>query len=157
MTATPPVTFSDATWVAMFPEFTPLTTAQGQAYFNMACLICGNSCTNPAFGDGNLSSLLYFLTSHFAWLNCPKDGNGNPAATGGAASPLVGRISSANEGSVSVQTEWTGGDKSSLESFLLQTKYGAAYYAMTSQYRTARYVGVPRGVINGAYPGYLWR
>jgi hypothetical protein len=90
----------------MFPVFSPLTSAQGQAYFNSACLICANSCSNPIFGDGNLETLLLYLTSHFAMLLCPKDSNGNPAATGQAPSPLVGRISSAQQGSVNVQTEW---------------------------------------------------
>ena len=149
-----PVVFSYATWVAMFSEFSPLTPAQGQAYFNNATLICANSASNPINGDGNLAALLYWLTSHFAWLQCPKDSNGNPAATGAIASPLVGRISNAQEGSVSVQTEWDGGDKSDLEAFLLQTKYGAFYYSATSQYRTARYLARPTFVVPG--PGW-WR
>jgi Protein of unknown function (DUF4054) len=149
---TPPVTFNFATWTASFPEFSALSSAQGQAYFNDACLICANSATNPINCDGNLPALLYWLTSHFAWLKCPKDGNGNPAATGTIASQLVGRISSAQEGSVNVQTEWTGGDGEALEAFLIQTKYGATYWAATAQYRTARYLARPTRV---AGPGFL--
>lgn len=150
----PPVTFSYATWVASFPEFSALTPEQGQAYFNDATLICANSCSNQINRDGNLAALLYWLTSHFAWLKCPKDANGNPAATGQLASQLVGRISDAAEGSVHVSTDWQmGGDATALEKFLVQTKYGAAYWAMTSQYRTARYLARPTIVVNGIFPG----
>lgn len=151
----PPVTFNFATWTAMFSEFSALTPDQGQAYFNQACLICANSCSNPIFGDGNLPALLYTLTSHFAWLFCPKDDNGNPAATGSAAAQTVGRISSAGEGSVNVQTEWNVQNQTSMEAFLTQTKYGAAYWASTSQYRTARYLARPTVVVNGLLPG-VW-
>lgn len=155
---TPPVTFAYATWVASFPEFSQLTPAQGQAYFNDATLICANAATNPMNADGNLAALMYWLTSHFAWLKCPKDANGNPAATGQIASQLVGRISNASEGSVSVQTEWQmGGDATALEKFLAQTKYGAAYWTLTSQYRTARYMARPTIVLNGAFPRLFGR
>jgi len=153
----PPVTFSQETFVAMFPEFAPLTPAQGQAYFNNASLVFGNSASNPANADGNLASLLYWLTAHFAWLQCPKDGNGNPAATGQIASQLVGRISSAAEGSVNVQTEWpTDGGTSAQEKFLMQTKYGAFFWAATSQFRTARYAARPtRVILGGLFPGFF--
>ena len=141
---TPPVVFDYPTWVGMFPEFAPLSAPQGQGYFNRACLICGNQCSNPIFATGNLPTLLYLLTSHIAWLSCPKDANGNPAATGTVASPLVGRIASAQQGSVNVQVEWAGGtDMSALEAYLTQTRYGTEYWAAIQQFRTARYIALP--------------
>lgn len=150
----PPVTFSYTTWVAMFPEFGALSAEQGQAYFNLACLICGNTCSNPINADGNLATLLYVLTSHEAWLRCPKDNNGNPAATGTPASPLVGRISSAQQGSVNVQLEWPlDGNSVAQEKYLAQTPYGAKYWADTAQYRTSRYAARPTRVVNGYFPG----
>ena len=154
-----PVTFSYATWIAMFPLFSPLTQEQGLAYFNLATLICANTSTNPINRDGNLAALLYLLTCHFAWLNCPKDASGNPAATGSPPSGLVGRISNATEGSVSVTTEWNAGSSSDLEAFLTQTEWGASYWAMTAQYRTARYLARPTRVVNGIGFGFgrgLW-
>jgi|WetSurMetagenome_2_1015567.scaffolds.fasta_scaffold00813_9 hypothetical protein len=154
-TSTPPVVFDDATWIAMFPEFSALTPAQGNAYFMQAGLICANSCSNPIFAGGTLPALLYLLTSHIAWLNCPKDANGNPAATGAPASSLVGRISNASEGSVSVATEWNGSGSPN-EAWFIQTRYGAQYWTATAQYRTARYLANPTRVINGVYPG-MWR
>lgn len=152
--STPPVVFSFATWTAIFSEFSALTPEQGLGYFMRATgSVIANSCSNPIFGDGNLPYLCYLATSHIAWLNCPKDGNGNPAATGTIASPLVGRINSAQEGSVSVQTEWNGGEQTQFDAFLTQTKYGVELLAAISTYRTARYLPRPTRVVNGVYPG----
>ena len=151
----PPVTFSYATWVAMFPEFTPLTPIQGAAYFMRATGgFAANSCSNPANGDNRLEYLLYLATSHVAWLSCPKDANGNPAATGTNAAELVGRINSAREGSVDVQTELEfGTDLGALQGYLSQTRYGLEYWAAIQNYRTARYIANPTRVINGLFPG----
>jgi hypothetical protein len=155
MTTSPPVVFSFATWTASFPEFAGLTSDQGQAYFDRACLICANSTTNPVFCAGVLSPLLYLLTSHVAWLNCPKDAMGNPSATGQPPAALVGRISSATQGSVSVQTDMPAqGDSSAMDAYLKQTKYGLEYLAQITQFRTARYVARPTIVGTGVYPGF---
>jgi len=154
--SSPPITFSYQTWVAMFPIFSALTPEQGQAYFSRATgAIVANSCSNPAFADGNLSYLVYLATSHVAWLNCPKDANGNPAATGTAPSPLVGRISSAQEGSVNVQTEWNAGDQTQFDAYMQQSPYGVEYLSAIAPYRTGRYLARPTIVINGIFPG-IW-
>lgn len=153
--ASPPVTFDYETWVTMFPTFANLTPQQGQAYFNLATMICANDVCNPANTCGLLTNLLYLLTCHMAFLNCPKDANGNPAATGDPASTLVGRISNASEGSVSVQTDYPlDGNSTAIEKFLSQTQWGVQYWAMTSQFRTARYAALPtRVVLGGLFPG----
>ena len=49
---------------------------------------------------------------------------------------LVGRISSATEGSVSISSDYLS-SPTALAQWLNQTPYGADYYAMTAQYRTA--------------------
>jgi hypothetical protein len=160
MTVTnPPIIFSYEMWVGLFPEFASVSSTQGSAYFLRATnTFAANSCTNPAFGDGRLEYLLYLATSHVAYLSCPKDANGNPAATGTEGSQLVGRISSASEGSVSVATEYqVGGDMDQLSAYLDQSKYGAEYYAAISNYRTAVYLANPTRVVNGfgsLYGGY---
>jgi Protein of unknown function (DUF4054) len=152
----PPVTFSYETWVTMFPEMAPLSASQGAAYFAQACLVCWNSITNPIFCTGNLATLLYLLTSHVAWLNCPKDANGNPAATGTPAAQLVGRINQASEGSVSVSLELNVGSSANAQlAYFSQTKYGLSYWTFTAQFRTARYVARPTIVVNGIFPA-LW-
>lgn len=156
MATTPPVTFSYATWIGLFPEFAGLGPVLGQAYFARAtATIIGNATTNPAFGDGNLTYLCYLATSHIAWLSCPKDANGNPSAAGSPASPIVGRINSAAEGSVNVSTEWNGGSKTDLAAYLTQTRYGAEYLAATSQYRTAQYAAQPTIVVGGRFRGFF--
>jgi hypothetical protein len=138
--------------VALFPEFAALDPTLGAAYFMRATgSIIANSTTNPIFGDGNLPYLIYLATSHVAWLNAPKDANGNPSATGTPAPNLVGRVSSASEGSVSLQLDWPSSDPSAQEKYLSQTKYGAEYWAATAQYRTANYAARPTIVRNGRF------
>jgi Protein of unknown function (DUF4054) len=153
----PPVSFSYATFIASFPEFSALSSGQVQAYFNRATgSIIGNSVTNPIFNDGNLPYLIYLATAHVAWLNCPKDANGNPAATGANSPPanLVGRISTANEGSVSLALEWPlDGNSSAQEKYLSQTKYGVEFWAALAPYRTAQYAARPTIVRNGRFRG----
>ena len=146
----PPIIFNYETWVALFPEFAPVSPTQGAAYFMRATnTFAANSCSNPAFGDNRLEYLIYLATSHVAYLSCPKDANGNPAATGTQASQLVGRISSASEGSVSVSVEYqVGSDMDQLSAYLDSTKYGAEYYAAISDYRTAVYLANPTRVVN---------
>lgn len=162
MTTTPPVTFDFPTWTSptipgqvFFPEFAPLGATLGQAYFNLAtATIVANATTNPAFGDGQLQNLIYLATSHVAWLNCPKDGNGNPAATGQKQMQLVGKISNASEGSVSVTLEYPlDGSSSAEEKYLAQTQYGVQLWQALAPYRTARYAARPTIVIGGRFRG----
>lgn len=144
---TPVVTFDFATWSGLYPEFSACSPTQGQDWFNRASFLCGNEPSNPANRQpGMLQSLLYLLTSHIAWLNAPRDIKGNPAATGQPASPIVGRINTASEGSVSVGADMgdvTAGSPS--QPWYMTTRYGAEYWAATAFVRTARYV---------AYPGF---
>lgn len=155
MTQAPVVTFDNAEWIAGFPEFTNVGAPLGQRYFNRASFLCGNEACNPANRQpGMLADLLYLLTSHIAWLNAPRDAQGNPAATGSPASPIVGRISQATEGSVSVSTDMgdaTAGSPS--QAWYLTTRYGAEYWYATAFVRTARYVAQPTVVVGPVYPG----
>ena len=154
------VEFNYGTWVARYPEFAAVSEQLAQAYWDEAALYCANNTCNPAFADGALPTLLNMLTSHIAWLNAPRDLNGNPASTGTPASPIVGRISSASQGSVSVSTEMgdvAGGSPS--QPWYMQTVYGSSYWFATSKYRTARYSANPMRVAGTGYPGYIggWR
>ncbi len=144
MTTVAPVTFDYGTWVATYPEFAACTPVQGQAWFNRACVYFDNTACNPAVivGATIFAQYLYMLTSHIAWMSAPRDANGNPAATGQPASPLVGRIASASEGSVNVSVEWESSGSPS-EAWYTQTKYGAEYWAATAQFRTFRYAAQP--------------
>lgn len=162
MTAPPPaVTFDYTTWISRYPEFANVGQDLGQAYFDEAGSFCANSAGNPAFCQtvyqGStpvtlLSRLLYMLTSHIAWLNAPRDANGNPSSTGSAPAPsIVGRVSSASEGSVSVSTELSAGGSPS-EAWFTQTKYGFSYWQASAGFRTMLYQPQPTIVADGVYP-----
>lgn len=159
--AFPAVTFNFAAWVAAYPEFVNADPVQAQFWFDSATDVFANDTCNPAWtGDTpRFTRLFWTLTAHIGWLSAPRDANGQPAASGQPASPIVGRISSASEGSVSVSAEWNGSGSPS-EAWFLQTKYGAQFWQATAQFRTARYVAQPTYVAGGrGYPpgGFLRR
>lgn len=155
MTSPVPVIFDNTYWTDGFPEFVNVGAPLGGRYFTRASYLCGNEPCNPLAGvDGMLSDALYLLTSHIAWLNAPRDANGNPAAAGMPASPLVGRINTATEGSVSVGADMGDANAGSpSQAYYMQTKYGAEYWAVTAAVRTARYVAQPTFVPGPVYPG----
>lgn len=152
MATTPPITFDYAYWVASYPEFAACSSGQGQAWFDRSTLFFWNDRGNPAWCAGEMlfKQYIYLLVSHIAWLNAPRDAQGNPAASGTPAPSIVGRVNSATEGSVSVSSEWNGSG-SPTESWYLQTKYGAEFWTATAPYRTARYAALPT-VVAGAGP-----
>lgn len=154
-----PVTYSYADWIAAFPEFAGCSAPQGQAYFNRAATIFANSTLNPAYcaqGAAGFKTVFYMLTSHIAWLNAPRDANGNPAATGQPASPIVGRINTASEGSVSVGADMGDANAGSpSQAWYMQTRYGAEFWAATAGQRTANYLANPIAMPETAFPGYF--
>lgn len=137
-----PIVFDYAAWVQAFPVFANVNEAQAQIYFNFATLYfanCGWTASLP-----QAPSLLNLLTAHIAWLWAPRDANGNPSSSGTFPAPsIVGRIASATEGSVTVQAEYDGNAGSPSAQWYNQTVYGAAYWAATVQFRSARYVRTP--------------
>jgi hypothetical protein len=154
MCANPPVTFDQTTFLAEYPEFTGMSLAQQQRYFNMANFYCWNDTQNPVFCLGLLPDLLYMMTAHLAWLFAPKDTNGLPTTTGTPTAALVGRISEATEGSVNVSLDIgdaTAGSPS--QPWYMQTQYGAAFWAATAQFRTARYFANPTVVPTAYFTG----
>lgn len=158
--AAPAVTFDYAAFVARYPEFGAIGQVLAQAYFDDAGAYCENDACNPAFGitvyNGStpmtlLARLLNMLTAHIAFLSAPRDAQGNPAASGSPPSPLVGRISSAAEGSVNVSVE-LGESGSPSEAFFSQTSYGLAFWQASAQFRTARYAAQPTIIADGVFP-----
>lgn len=151
------VTFDYAAWIVRFPEFVGVNQALAQAYFDDAGFICWNDASNPMMAtDGFLLRALNYLTAHIAWLNAPRDASGAIVSTGGGAPSIVGRISSASEGSVSVSTEWKGSGSPS-EDWFLQTKYGTTYWLMTAGFRTMRYAAQPTIVAGPIVPYRIGR
>lgn len=151
---TPAVTFNYAAWVAAFPEFAGVSETMATGYFSRAGLYCANDTLNPAFGAGVLPALLDLLTCHVAWMSAPRDANGRPASTGQPPSPIVGRVSSATEGSVIVAAEYNTGGSSPSEAFFVQTSYGAQFWQASAQFRTMRYSPRRTFVASGVFPYY---
>jgi len=124
------VTFVYADWAARYPELATYVNAQqAQLFFNEAQLYCDNTTSSPVADLTQLTMLLYMMTAHIAALN---------AALGSPSSPLVGRINSATQGSVSVQTQLDMPAGSA--QWFAQTKYGIAYWQASAQFRRFTYV-----------------
>lgn len=126
------VAFDYGAWVARYPEFAGVNAATAAAYFAEATLYHKNDATGPINDAAQQSMLLNMVTAHIA-ARYAKQANGDPA------SPIVGRITDATEGSVSVSADY-GATIGVQQAFWLQTKYGADYYAATARFRTARYI-----------------
>lgn len=132
------VTFNYTAWAAMFPMFGTLTQPQvvGMA-LPLAEQYCRNDGGGPVSTAATQTNLLNLMVAHICQLIFGV--NGQPP------SPLVGRISGATEGSVSVQTDF---EQTTNSAWYNQTPFGAAYWAATAPYRTARYVPGPRRVFS---------
>lgn len=128
------VIFNYARWAVRYPELSAsIPPPLAQAYFNEAQDYCDNSATSrikDATPGGQRERFLGMLTAHIAVLNAPIDCQ--------PASPLVGRISGAGEGSVNVQVQ--NDYPPGTVQWYQQTKYGAAFWSATAAYRTARYI-----------------
>lgn len=133
-----PVAFDYPLWAASYPELaSSVTPTTAEAYWGMAAIYLPNtagSLVRDNAPGGQRAVLLNMLTAHIAKLNAPINGE--------APSDLVGRISAASEGGVSVTAEMPGTTPNA--AWFMQTKYGAQYWQATAQYRTMRYRAGPR-------------
>ena len=137
------VAFNYDAWVARYPELAGSVSPQlAAAYFAEAELYCDNTPGSIVSDETRRSLFLNMLVSHIAQLNAPINGQ--------SSQTLVGRITSASEGSVSVSVENTSLPGSA--QWYQQTKYGAAYWAATAPYRTAKYVPGPQRIMDPFRP-----
>lgn len=116
--------------VAQFRESYPnlaSTDAQLEDYFAIAETFLLNTECSVVKDLSTRRRMLYLLTAHIATLNSNAE-NGQP---------IVGRVSSATEGSVSVSIDY--GTMGNNERWYLQTPYGAMYWQMTKRFRSALY------------------
>lgn len=136
------VQFNYANWIAMFPEFTsppgPSQALVENQYVSIAETLLVNNGSGPVSTAQIQTTLLNTLVAHVAALFF-----GVPTFSGGAwtfsNSPLVGRITNATQGSVSVGVDMPSNPSSA---WFNQTKYGALYWQMIAPYRTYRYIPV---------------
>jgi hypothetical protein len=154
MTDVPPVTVDPNYFRSAFGEFAACSDAQIGNWFARASFICGDSACNVLNQTpGLLGNCLYLLTAHIGWLNAPRDGNGNPAASGAPAPAIVGRVNSASEGSVSVGSEMGDVNAGSpSQAWYMQSKYGSEYWTATGIVRMGRYYGRLRLPASPVYP-----
>lgn len=120
------VSFSPSAFVAAYPCFAKVPDAALSFNFSLACLQLGNSYGSQVRDEPTRAALLNLLTAHITALLNGVDG-APPSPT------LVGRITSANQGSVSVSTEFQSQDEAA--AFYNQTQWGATYWRVTAAFR----------------------
>ena len=135
------VTFSYSAWVARYPQFNYVSPDLALLYFNEATIYCRNDGGGPVPTAALLSTFLNMLTAHIAQISAPVETDGV------TPSSLVGRITNATEGSVSVATAYSG-DSPGSAAWYNQTPYGAAYWAATAPYRTMRMIPAVPTIVN---------
>lgn len=124
------VAFDPTAFKARYPEFTAVGNPLLEAYFTEATIYLNNGDDSKVTNLAIRAILLNMLVAHIAMMNA--------GANGVAPSDLVGRISQASEGSVSVATDM--GPPSGSAAWFMQTKYGAAYWQASMPFRTFSYV-----------------
>jgi hypothetical protein len=127
-------TFSFSAWQSAYPEFstTVITSAQAQNYFNIATIYFRNDGGGPVQDPTMQLTLLNMLTAHVAFLAV---GNNNGPSS--ASQGIVGRISSATQGSVSVSAELSNVPQAA--AYYAQSEYGWTFWNATAPFRTMNY------------------
>ena len=118
------VAFDLVTFRARYPEFNAVSDASLTAYFSEATLYCNNSDASLISDVSVRGMILNMLVAHIAALSSTD-----------IAATMVGRVSSAGEGSVNVSTAYV--TPSAGRAWLDQTKYGASAWQAMSPYRRA--------------------
>lgn len=132
------ITFNYAQWTLLFPQFSNLTSDQVVGVvLPLAEQYCRNDGGGPVSSAATQTNLLNLMVAHCCQLLY--------GSTTQPLSPLVGRINSATEGSVSVQTDFPTTPNNA---WFLQTQFGAMFWQASSVYRTMRYIPGPRRPIN---------
>lgn len=127
--------FNPSDFKAAYPQFAKYTDEQLNWFFKVAEHYVDNS-EASCFSLEEREIMFFFLVAHLAELQNRID-NGN--------SGIVGRISSATEGSVSTSIDYNMGS-GALEQWLKQTPYGASFYAFAAKYMTALWVAADRNM-----------
>ena len=135
------VFFNYQLWLARYPEFVAVPELTALQYFAEATLYLRNDGTGPITDDAQQLHLLNMIVAHLAALNGP----------GGiyAGSPIVGPITSASEGSVSISGNAL--DLSGTGAWFALTRYGFTFWTAMAAYRTMRYRAGPVRQFNPPY------
>lgn len=120
------VVFDPAEFKLLYPSITA-TDEQLEMYFAMAETFLDNTECSIVKDLDARKTMLYLLVAHIALLSQQAE-NGNP---------VVGRISNATEGTVSIGLDY--GTMGNNERWYLQTPWGAMYWQLTKKYRSMVY------------------
>lgn len=124
------VQFDYTSWVATFPQFASLSQTQVvNGALPLAETYHANDGSGPVSSADIQTNLLNLMVAHVCQLLYGINGQ--------APSGVVGRISNASEGSVSVGTDFPTTPNNA---WFLQTQFGAMYWQMTAVYRNMRYI-----------------
>lgn len=128
-------TFSYPNWAARFPEFaTTVNATQAGLLFNEATLLQRNDGVGPINDANSQITLLNLVVAHLAQIYY-----GSSLIP---SNPIVGRIVTFNEGSVSGSTD--NQYPLGTVQYWQQTRYGSEWWVLTAPYRTMRYIPGPR-------------
>ena len=121
------VVFDVTEFRGLYPKITA-SDLQLQSFFYEAEILFNNTSKSCVQDLTKRKILLYMIVAHLATLQAQVD----------AGNMLVGRLSSASEGSVSISSDY--GVLGSSEKWWVQTPYGAKFWQMTAMFRTSLYV-----------------
>lgn len=120
------VVFVIAEFRALYPTI-KATDAQLEMHFKFAVWLLGNDKCSLVKDLEMRKYFLYLLVAHMATLDQQAD----------EGSPVVGRVSSATEGTVSIGLDY--GEMNDNARWYLQTPYGAKYWQMIKRFRSMLY------------------
>lgn len=148
--------WSQSEFLEAYPNFKAVPAGTLQAMFNVATIYLRNDGTSPIRGVATQTALMYMLTAHLLQISFGPNGAGAVPGTTDGAPGLVGRISNASEGSVSVAADYPSTPNNA---WFLQTPYGASFWQATVNWRRGYYLpgptrfgtGIGNGVLGGGY------
>lgn len=134
------VTFDPAVFKAAFPMFATVADAALIMNFSLSQLFLNNSCRSIVCDANTRETLLNLLVAHITALF--------QGVNGAAPAGIVGRVSDATEGSVSVTAAFPENPGAA---WFDQTQWGAMFWAATLPWRTFRYLPPP--AVCADFPG----
>lgn len=124
---------------AMYPEFSSLSDLEIENLFMLAQVLLENNDCSVVVNEEKRKVLLYLLTAHLAFLGVGISPTSPGAGSSpGAKSSIVGRISSATEGSVTIGLDLAS-NIPFRAAYFAQSKYGLLFWQMMAPYRTGLY------------------
>lgn len=133
------VVFDPAGFKTRYPEFSTISDTTLTNSFNHATMFCDNSSSSPVSSITKRTMLLELLVAHVTKLFVGDNS--------GAPSGLIGQVTQAEEGSVSLSIA-PFANMAAASVWFQQTRYGAQFWAATIGYRTMRYVASAQGIQN---------